>query len=163
MNISFRKIAYTTLLTGVFMTAHTAQAVSCWKGVCTVEAGDTVYQIAQEMDTSWQSVLKGNNINSPAELQVGQKLRMDLAFAAEEKLHSQSTDSETEASESQAENETKTETGPAQYTVKIGDTLFSIMRATDVYWKKIAQDNHITPPYILTVGKILKLSPNLDE
>lgn len=160
MNISFRKIAYTTLLTGVFMTAHTAQAVSCWKGVCTVEAGDTVYQIAQEMDTSWQSVLKGNNIASPSELQVGQKLRMDLAFAAEEKLHSQSSDgSNGGESNSQAENETK----PASYTVKIGDTLFSIMRATDVYWKKIAQDNHLSAPYILTVGQTLKLSPNLDE
>ncbi len=157
MNISLRKIAYTTLLTGVFMTAHSVQAVSCWKGVCTVEAGDTVYQIAQEMDTSWQSVLKGNNIESPAELQVGQKLRMDLAFAAEEKLHSQNGDRE--ESGSQAENDS----GPAQYTVKIGDTLFSIMRATDVYWKKIAQDNQLTPPYILTVGQTLKLSPNLDE
>ncbi len=157
MNISLRKIAYTTLLTGVFMTAHTAQAVSCWKGVCTVEAGDTVYQIAKEMDTSWQSVLKGNNIDSPAELQVGQKLRMDLAFAAEEKLHSQSGDNE--GSGSQTENDS----GPAQYTVKVGDTLFSIMRATDVYWKQIAQDNQLTPPYILTVGQTLKLSPNLDE
>ena len=43
------------------------------------------------------------------------------------------------------------------YTVKVGDTLFSVMRKNEVHWRVLAQLNNIKPPYSLTVGQSIKL------
>lgn len=43
------------------------------------------------------------------------------------------------------------------YTVKSGDTLFSVMRKTGVSWKKLARLNNIDAPYDLYSGQRLKL------
>lgn len=45
------------------------------------------------------------------------------------------------------------------YVVKKGDTLFSIMRATGVNWKKLIQINGLTGPnYVIQPGQTIKLS-----
>jgi lipoprotein NlpD len=48
--------------------------------------------------------------------------------------------------------------GPA-YTVKPGDTLFSIARANNVPMRDLAAWNNIDVPYVITVGQALRLTP----
>lgn len=43
------------------------------------------------------------------------------------------------------------------YTVKSGDTLYSIATALNMSWQDIAELNDIEPPYALTVGQELSL------
>lgn len=47
---------------------------------------------------------------------------------------------------------------PASYTVKKGDTLYSIGLEHGYDYKEIAQANNITPPYLIKVGQTLKFS-----
>lgn len=49
---------------------------------------------------------------------------------------------------------------PDTYTVKKGDTLFSIGLEYGYDYKEIAQANNIPPPYVIHVGQKLKLKPN---
>lgn len=44
-----------------------------------------------------------------------------------------------------------------KYTVKTGDTLYSIANALELNWKDLAALNEIEPPYDLTVGQELNL------
>ncbi|MSP99116.1 MAG: LysM peptidoglycan-binding domain-containing protein [Methylotenera sp.] len=46
---------------------------------------------------------------------------------------------------------------PDTYTVKKGDNLFSIGLEHGYYYKDIAQNNNIAPPYNIQVGQVLKL------
>jgi LysM repeat protein len=144
-----KKCISTVVLLGAVAVSNT-QAASCWKGVCTVEAGDTLVQIAKEMDVSWEALMVGNGIKDPTELRVGQMLRMDLAVAAEESMINYENDEE-----GVPYRET--------YTVQNGDTLYSIMRDTEVDWKKIAAYNKLKAPYALKEGQILFISPVLSK
>lgn len=45
------------------------------------------------------------------------------------------------------------------YTVKLGDTLYRISRATGTSVKDLARLNNISPPYTIEVGQRLKLNP----
>lgn len=45
-----------------------------------------------------------------------------------------------------------------KYTVKTGDTLYSIAEALNLKWQELAELNGIEAPYELTVGQELKLS-----
>ena len=50
------------------------------------------------------------------------------------------------------------DTMPETYTVQKGDTVFSIMRETGVYWKDIIDMNNLKAPrYIIVPGQILIL------
>lgn len=44
-----------------------------------------------------------------------------------------------------------------KYTVKTGDTLYSIADALNLEWKELAALNELQPPYDLSVGQELKL------
>lgn len=50
------------------------------------------------------------------------------------------------------------DTRPETYTVQKGDTVFSIMRETGVYWKNIIDMNDLkAPDYIITPDQVLIL------
>ncbi|MCX7188938.1 MAG: peptidoglycan DD-metalloendopeptidase family protein [Methylotenera sp.] len=51
---------------------------------------------------------------------------------------------------------------PDTYTVKKGDNLFSIGLEHGYYYKDIAQNNNISPPYNIQVGQVLKLKSSKD-
>jgi lipoprotein NlpD len=51
---------------------------------------------------------------------------------------------------------------PDTYTVKKGDNLFSIGLEHGYYYKDIAQNNNIPPPYNIQVGQVLKLKSSKD-
>lgn len=48
-------------------------------------------------------------------------------------------------------------TGDANYTVQKGDTVFSVMRLTGVYWKTIISLNGLQAPYTISPGQNLRL------
>lgn len=55
------------------------------------------------------------------------------------------------------QNESESNTAET-YTVKKGDTVFSIMRETGVYWKDIIELNNLKAPrYTITLGQVLRL------
>ncbi len=47
--------------------------------------------------------------------------------------------------------------GDSNYTVRKGDTVFSVMRLTGVYWKDIIKKNNLTAPYTISPGQRLRL------
>ncbi|MCK5918041.1 MAG: LysM peptidoglycan-binding domain-containing protein [Cocleimonas sp.] len=47
--------------------------------------------------------------------------------------------------------------GDSNYSVKKGDTVFSVMRLTGVYWKDIIKKNSLTAPYTISPGQTLRL------
>lgn len=47
--------------------------------------------------------------------------------------------------------------GNSHYTVQKGDTVFSVMRLTGVYWKEIIKKNNLIAPYTISPGKRLRL------
>ena len=51
-----------------------------------------------------------------------------------------------------------TSTSKTTYTVKNGDTLSLIGSKTGINWKTIADINGIKPPYVISVGQVLKLT-----
>ncbi|NTS78055.1 peptidoglycan DD-metalloendopeptidase family protein [Catenovulum sp. SM1970] len=51
----------------------------------------------------------------------------------------------------------------SQYTVKKGDTLFSIAFQAGVDYQKLAKVNKITPPYILSIGQKLSLKTTKNQ
>src|SRR5262249_58803418 len=48
-----------------------------------------------------------------------------------------------------------TDTGEIEYTVKSGDTLFSIGLQFNVPWPDIATRNGLTDPYVIHIGDVL--------
>lgn len=47
--------------------------------------------------------------------------------------------------------------GDSNYTVRKGDTVFSVMRLTNVYWKDIIKLNGLQAPYTISPGQSLRL------
>ena len=47
--------------------------------------------------------------------------------------------------------------GDRTYVVNKGDTVFSVMRLTGVYWKEIIKKNGLTAPYTISTGQTLRL------
>jgi len=95
-----------------------------------VQSGDTLYGIARKFNVTWQSIAAANNISSPYVISPGQPLAIPIS-------------SETAMS------------CRFVYTVKTGDSLYSIARKYGVTWQAIAVANNITSPYIITVGRQL--------
>ena len=100
----------------------------------TVKSGDTLYKIAQKYNTTVQAIVNLNYLKTN-NLSVGQVLRIPETYTKE--------------SEMMLPNY-------KNYTVKKGDTLYSIARANNISVDTIMQDNSLTSNN-LTVGKTLKI------
>lgn len=96
----------------------------------TVQSGDTLYEIARKFNITWQSIAAANNIASPYLISPGRQLAIPIS-------------SETAMS------------CRLVYTVKPGDSLYSIARKYGVTWEAIAAANNITSPYTIAVGRQL--------
>lgn len=129
--------------------ASASHAVSCWRGMCTVEPGDTLGKIAQANDVSWRTLAQINGISDPRRIYVGQTIRLagdDLPPSADQ----MDNDKVVGWKSGTPYQET--------YTVERGDTLFAVMRKTGVNWEKLAQLNGLQAPYALNTGQILNIS-----
>lgn len=109
---------------------------NCENGVSTgetyiVKSGDTLYSIARKYNTTVDEIKRLNNLTSN-NLSVGQELVI-------------------------SEGEGEIEEGTEYYTVKSGDTLFSIAKAFGITVDELKQLNNLTSNTI-TLGQQLKIS-----
>ena len=112
-------------------------------GTYTVKAGDTLWGIANDHDTTVNALKQNNHLNSDT-IYVGQVL--SLGQAASTGSHSQSSAS---AQSSSSTNGT--------YTVKAGDTLWSIANANDMTVAQLKQKNDLSNDTIY-IGQTLNVS-----
>lgn len=94
----------------------------------TVKAGDTLYSIATKYKITVAALAKANNITNYNLIQVGQVLIIPVAAPP---------------------------VATVKYTVKAGDTLYSIARTYNTTVAAIATANKIASPYIILVGQVL--------
>jgi murein DD-endopeptidase MepM/ murein hydrolase activator NlpD len=114
------------------------------KGYIEVERGDTVYAIARRFNVSPADVIDENDLKKPYALKVGQVLKLPNGAAA------MKVDAPVQSSPSRvvvAKDEL--------YTVRSGDTLYSISRRSGVPVANIASANNLPAPYALEVGRRL--------
>ncbi|WP_283602141.1 LysM peptidoglycan-binding domain-containing protein [Ligilactobacillus aviarius] len=111
-------------------------------GMYTVKAGDTLWGIANDHDTTVNALKQNNHLSSDT-IYVGQVL--SLGQTASTGSHSQSTAS------------TQSSTSDGTYTVKSGDTLWSIANANDMTVAQLKQKNDLSNDTIY-VGQTLNVS-----
>jgi murein DD-endopeptidase MepM/ murein hydrolase activator NlpD len=113
------------------------------KGYIEVQRGDTVYAVARKFNVTPAAIIDANDLKKPYALQVGQVLKLPSGAAA------LTVDAPSHAP------------APSQvvvakdrlYTVRAGDTLYSISRASGVPVGNIASANRLRAPYTLAVGQ----------
>ena len=98
----------------------------------TVVAGDTLYTITRNYNTTISNTLKFNNIPNPNYIMIGQKIILPL--------------SPPEA---------------IIYTVKPGDTLYRIALKYGTSVDNLTKYNYLTPPYIIYPGQQLVVTASL--
>ncbi|WP_214851474.1 LysM peptidoglycan-binding domain-containing protein [Exiguobacterium sp. s193] len=99
----------------------------------TVKSGDTLYKIANLYNVSVTALAKANNITNLNLISVGQVLTIP------------------------GTSTTPPPTSTTSYTVKSGDTLYSIARKYDVSVSALASANNITNLNLISVGQVLKI------
>ncbi|WP_233208611.1 LysM peptidoglycan-binding domain-containing protein [Planomicrobium sp. MB-3u-38] len=99
----------------------------------TVKAGDTLYSIAQRFNTTVAKIAAANNIANVNLLRIGQVLIIPGTSTAPPPATS------------------------TTYTVKAGDTLYSIAQRFNTTVAKIAAANNITNVNLLRIGQVLKI------
>ena len=103
--------------------------------VHTVQADETLSDIAQEYGVSWQTVAAYNNITHPETIYQGQAIKIPL-------------DGEPGTTDSMAE---------LTHTVQAGENLYRIGLKYGISWEAIARENNITDSSALFEGQVLKI------
>ena len=109
------------------------------ENVYIVKSGDTLYQIASRFNTTVARIKELNNLSSNA-LTIGQ----ELLIPKEE------------------EEEIPSEDGYINYTVKSGDSLYSIARTYNTTVNALTEINKLTSN-TLSIGQVLKIPSNKEE
>lgn len=97
----------------------------------TVRAGDTLYTIAQRYNTTVQRLVSLNSISNPNLIRVGQRLIISPSTSTPPPSTTQ------------------------RYTVKSGDTLYSIARRHNTTVQRLVSDNSLSNPNLIRVGQVL--------
>ena len=126
--------------------------VQAGDAVHVVQAGDTLYAIAKKYGISLVDLLTLNKLNSNM-IYVGDRLVLPDSVAAEEETPTEEVDDE--ATAPTAPSETPSNTTAATYTVKSGDTLWSIANANNMTVAALKTANSLTSDAIYP-GQVLK-------
>jgi lipoprotein NlpD len=102
-----------------------------------VQVGDTLYSIAWESGRDYRELAVWNRLDPPYLIRPGQRIRLYAPPA----------------------NAQDTSSDPAYRIVAKGDTLHSIAKSAGVRDQDLAAWNSLDPPYTLSVGQRLRLSP----
>ena len=129
---------------GQATTTNTSQTTSSATGTYTVKAGDSLYRIAQNNNMSLDSLKSLNGLTSNLIIP-GQVLKV-------------SATSSTTATTSNTSNSTQSQTTTSQtsYTVKAGDTLWSIANANQLTLSELKKLNNLSND-IIYVGQVLNV------
>lgn len=119
------------------------------KGYIEVQRGDTVYALARKFSVEPASIIDENDLKAPYALQVGQVLKLPAGATviANDAPTRRAAASETPIRRVAAKDQL--------YTVRRGDTLYSISRLSGVEVDTIASANRLRAPYTLDVGQRL--------
>lgn len=100
----------------------------------TVQKGDTLYKIAQKYNTTYQDIIKLNNLTNN-NLFIGQVIRIPETYTKEDEMYLPSF---------------------INYVVKKGDNLYSIARNNGIDVDTIIKDNGLMGPN-LSLGQVLRI------
>jgi LysM repeat protein len=117
-------------------------------GTYTVQAEDTLYDIAQRFGVSVDELMEANEITDAANLSIGQK----LVIPGQE---SGGAPEETASPEAEAATATPTTTDEGVYVVQEGDYPSSIAEKFGISTEELMEANDITDPTSLKVGQEL--------
>lgn len=117
--------------------AAAAPAKQSARGYIEVQPGDTVYGVSRKFNVTPEAVIAANNLRAPYTLSVGQALKLPRGAAL---------DVANEPVRGVVARDTL-------YTVKTGDTLYAISRASRVPVQNIASANRLSAPYTLSIGQ----------
>lgn len=96
----------------------------------TVQPGDTLYSLAEYFGTTVGEIANVNELEDPEMIAINQVLRIPI----------------------------RAESSPSVYTVKPGDTLYSIAKKFDTTVSELINLNKITTPNVIYPGQQIKLS-----
>lgn len=108
-----------------------------------VEAGDTLFAIAERFDTTVDAIMELNDIEDAALIFVGQVLTVRQGYAPEGSETTADTDDGDDADDSGAETTTD-ESGAEIYVVQAGDTAYDIALQFDITVEELAAANGTT-------------------
>jgi LysM repeat protein/uncharacterized protein YvpB len=114
----------------------------------TVQPGDTLTDVADHFEISWQALAEYNHLPAPYVLYSGQILKIPR--------YTDTPYPPTPISDA-------TPAAPTSYTVQAGDTLASLARRLHIRWQELAALNHLTYPYQLTPGQIIQIPTPLND
>lgn len=129
-----------------------------------VQAGDSMFFIAYISGKSVDHIAKLNDLTAPYHLRVGQVLRLsnDVSVHSQRDVNENTPHIPRNAQTNKPEYN-KMEKGFYRgdtYTVHQGDTLYLVSYISGRGVDELAQLNHLTPPYDLHAGQVLRLSNN---
>ena len=96
----------------------------------TVQPGDTLYSLAEYFGTTVGEIANANELEDPETIAINQVLRIPV----------------------------KAQSSPSVYTVKTGDTLYSIAKKFNTSVSELINLNKITTPNVIYPGQQIKLS-----
>lgn len=138
----------------VIISAMLLAAVSafCEQKTHTVQKGETLYSISRQYGVSVNELRQYNGLTETSILKVGQVLKV----SAETETKKENTGTATASTSSSGK---KTETQPVydDYTVKAGDTLYSIARANDISVAELKKINNFDDSTVLKYGVVIKI------
>ena len=115
----------------------------------TVAAGDTLYSLARENNTTVEELARVNGLVAPYGLYVGQKLAVPGKTTA--------PSVQTVSVPVRTAPNTTTRVQLREITVTAGDTLYSLSRRYSVPVNDLAVMNNLSAPFTLSVGQTLKV------
>ena len=127
-----------------------AVSAFCEQKTHTVQKGETLYSISRQYGISVNELRQLNGLTETSILKVGQVLNVSAETEAKK---------ETTGTAAASATGKKTETQPVydDYTVKAGDTLYSIARANDISVAELKKINNFDDSTVLKYGVIIKI------
>ena len=136
----------------VIISAMLLAAVSafCEQKTHTVQKGETLYSISRQYGISVNELRQLNGLTETSILKVGQVLNVSAETEAKK---------ETAGTAAASSSNKKSETQPVydDYTVKAGDTLYSIARANDISVAELKKINNFDDSTVLKYGVVIKI------
>ena len=120
----------------------------------TVVSGDTYWTISRKYGVSFSDLLRTNNANENSWLNIGDKVTIPSSKGS---TSSQNSQPSTSPGQAPPADQSKPYVTYTSYTVKAGDTLWSIADNAGIQMTELLKANNMTQSTWLTIGQIIKI------